>query len=504
MAVDTKKHIVVFTMQMWGHARTMCTLIARMVKLRNVVVTFFTTCGFYDRVLAEIGRDFNPHEKHLEARIRVIALQEGAEVLDATSLEAAFEQAWVKVINDQPVVCAKTGTTFDAHPVRPSAAVLDMFVPHAFEVVRKLSAGNVKAYIWAPVAMVSVPMLFGRDFEPQARAEAARKGVSFDSVCLEMYLSKSSNEGIVRTPCTPPMYTYEAHPQSFPFPPDMAGTILVKIGGNLQKCDGLLTFDAADYFPQATETMRAWFAETGRKVCFTGPLIPTRPEDTSSDPRSARILEFLDEKLTTNGEKSVVYISFGSLFWPMDDAKLLAILDVLMEKNISFVMSGAAAFSRKPPAEMREKLARYSDAIMADWVPQQALLEHPATGWYISHGGHNSTLETIMTSIPTILWPIEADQPMNAIHLAENLGIAYELIEVRHGAGAGKIYRTGRTPIGTVDAVKAEFRDVLERAFGEDGARKRARLEEVRRTLEGAWAEDGPARREVEEFLDAI
>ena len=103
-----------------------------------------------------------------------------------------------------------------------------------------------------------------------------------------------------------------------------------------------------------------------------------------------------------------------------------------------------------------------------------------------------------------ILWPIAADQPVNAVHLADTLDVAYELIEVGHGSGLGKIYRTGRTPIGTVDAVKAELREVLDRAFGEDGARKRENLVALRKTLQTAWAEDGDARRDVEAFLDDI
>ncbi|RPD59822.1 UDP-Glycosyltransferase/glycogen phosphorylase [Lentinus tigrinus ALCF2SS1-6] len=500
MTVDTQKHVVVFPTQMWGHCRTMCTLVARMVKLRNVGVTFFTITGFYDRVQAEIARDFQPHEDHLAARIRVIALQDGTDVPHSGSgPDAAFEAAWVKIMNDQPLICAKTGTTHESPRVRPTAAVLDMFVPRAFDVVRKFSAGTVKVYLWVPVATISVPMAFGEDFEQRAQAEAERRGVSYDSVCLEIYLQMRGDP--VRTPCTPPMHHYEAHPQDFPFSPVFASTVLAKVGPHLQKCDGVLTFDAADYAPKATETMRAWFAETGRKVHYAGPLIPTRPEDTSDDPRAVSILKFLDDKLATNGAKSVIYIAFGSMFWPLDDEKFMAVLEILMEKNIPFVLSSAGATKK---TELQEKLTQYANAIMADWVPQQALLDHPATGWYISHGGHNSTIETIMASIPTILWPIDADQPMNAIHLAETLDVAYELIEVRRGKGAGKIYRTGQTPVATVDAVRAEFRDVLERAFGEDGARKRENLAEVRRTLEGAWAEEGIARREVEAFLDSV
>ena len=103
-----------------------------------------------------------------------------------------------------------------------------------------------------------------------------------------------------------------------------------------------------------------------------------------------------------------------------------------------------------------------------------------------------------------IVWPISADQPLNAIHLSENLDVGFELIEVRHGVGAGKIYRNGRVPVATVDAVKAEMRDVLERAYGEEGARKRANVLSVQKKLQAAWAEDGIARREVEAFLDEI
>lgn len=102
------------------------------------------------------------------------------------------------------------------------------------------------------------------------------------------------------------------------------------------------------------------------------------------------------------------------------------------------------------------------------------------------------------------MWPIDADQPMNAIYLADDINVAYELIEVRGGCGLGKIFRNGRTPVGTVDAVKEEMRNVLGRAFGSDGAEKRARLQSLRKKLQAAWDEDGVARREVSAFLDGF
>ena len=59
-------------------------------------------------------------------------------------------------------------------------------------------------------------------------------------------------------------------------------------------------------------------------------------------------------------------------------------------------------------------------------------------------------------------------------------------------------------PHRSVDTVKEEMRDVLERAYGEEGARKRANLLSVQEKLQAAWAEDGIAKREVEAFLDQL
>lgn len=108
-----------------------------------------------------------------------------------------------------------------------------------------------------------------------------------------------------------------------------------------------------------------------------------------------------------------------------------------------------------------------------------------------------------------ILWPIDADQSTNAIHLSRTLRIAYELLEVRNGVGLGPVYETGVAPAGTLDAVRTELRGVLGRAFGSErgeGEAMRARLGELRGELREAWGEGegGVARSGVEAFLDSL
>ncbi|KAI0653180.1 hypothetical protein C8Q70DRAFT_650895 [Cubamyces menziesii] len=106
------------------------------------------------------------------------------------------------------------------------------------------------------------------------------------------------------------------------------------------------------------------------------------------------VLVFLDKQLAEHGENLVIYVSFGPMFWP------------LMEENIPFLMARPSPFAHIPE----------------DFV--------------------NKVKECSGAFVTKITWPIAADQEPNAAHLANNLDIAYELLEVRNGAGLGPIFRT--------------------------------------------------------------
>ena len=108
------------------------------------------------------------------------------------------------------------------------------------------------------------------------------------------------------------------------------------------------------------------------------------------------------------------------------------------------------------------------------------------------------------TSCTRIFWPFEADQPLNAVNMTENFDAAYELIEVRTGDGEKPAFRNGKKPAGTIEAVKAEARDVLTKAFGEDGARKRERFLRLQQEVLSEWDEDGASKRDFMAFLDSL
>lgn len=140
---------------------------------------------------------------------------------------------------------------------------------------------------------------------------------------------------------------------------------------NAHTTDGIVTIDAAEYQPEATNAIRAFYAERGSgEVFYAGPLLPSGSQAVSNEKVLAQngtgIMNFLDEKLKSVGERSVLYVSgscyialalayhirqlsFGSLFWPADPAKIWAVVDVLIEKNVPFV-SLASALGMFEPA----------------------------------------------------------------------------------------------------------------------------------------------------------
>ena len=66
------------------------------------------------------------------------------------------------------------------------------------------------------------------------------------------------------------------------------------------------------------------------------------------------------------------------------------------------------------------------------------------------------------------------------------------------------IYRNGRMPVNTIDALKEEAMDVLGKAFGEDGTKKRERLQAVSKAMNGEWEDGGSSKRDMLTFLDSL
>jgi hypothetical protein len=96
-----------------------------------------------------------------------------------------------------------------------------------------------------------------------------------------------------------------------------------------------------------------------------------------------------------------------------------------------------------------------------------------------------------------ICWPISVDQPAAAVHLTENLNVAFELYQVRTGNGLKPLARNGLAAEGTREAVGIEIQQTIDLRRSEKGQVMRSNVEQLKVKFVRAWEDDGIARQEI-------
>ena len=141
--------------------------------------------------------------------------------------------------------------------------------------------------------------------------------------------------------------------------------------------------------------------------------------------------------LNTQPLNSVIYVSFGSVsvmtrdqlleFWyGLVNSKkrfLLVIRPGLLYKDDNEVDS-----DNNIPADLME--GTKERGCVVEWTPQEEVLEHPAVGGFLTHGGWNSTLESIIAGVPMICWPCQAEQQVTSRYVSEVWKIGMDLKDV--------------------------------------------------------------------------
>ncbi|GJE88818.1 glycosyltransferase family 1 protein [Phanerochaete sordida] len=506
-------HIVAVAYGGWGHIRPLCTLATRLVRLRRATVTLLVSRHVYAKAAAELVRNFEDGEDALQAQIRLAALDAHAtDLYDYDVVGAAFAQEYPKLVRGAPMRCAHTHAELPALPP-PQALILDL-MHYALLPIARAASASIKVLCSGPPSILSTYLLVGTlgsrsggrtVAEEKIEGYAAQKGLSLREAADAMFNEPPGD--VIQAAGLPPMYWYENTPQT--------PVIQVKLGFSrllviklVNECDAYISSSMECFEPkESVQGFSEFFARTSRKLYLLGPLMPMTKRSDAADAaqaaQSPEIVDFLQNALQKHGERSMVYMSFGTFFWTAHPEKAWAFLDVLMEKKIPFIMSHASQLAHVPD-EVKAKVKASGTGLLVPWAPQQAILEHPATGWFVTHAGFNSIVESIYAGVPMICWPFSADQPLNAMHITENLDIAYELFEVRTGPGLKPVHRTGKAPVGTLDAVRAEAAAVLARAFGDDGAQKRERVRRLREAMLEPWQPGGAAWVAGEQLLDSL
>ncbi|KDR66298.1 hypothetical protein GALMADRAFT_1162382 [Galerina marginata CBS 339.88] len=524
---DLKGHLVILTIPAWGVLRPLCGVACRAVEeCPDIVVTFMILGGWDKRIAAECDRyNRSNDDKETRSRLRLVNIGgQGFDIPDLMSVAfKSFPDCYRKLVLCESI---RSMSTRDHIPqtIRPTAVIIDYNYFPILQSVREITGKNVPVWNWwssgsyLPLRVWGPERYGGMGNVPdKARTLAEATGRDVDEVTNEMTNMKRGE--VVVLPGLPDFYDYEW----YPYPDDLQKDLPIsfyevfKNGKEFMKeCDAYIYNTSSAYEPQAIDATRRWLEESGSQKLYTiGPVFPwsgtnfespkhglmaTGDEVPENGSDSTPVRAFMDKILASHGENSLLYLSFGSIWWPGSDYIRLYV-EILLENKIPFIFAIASP-QADLPTELIEKVSASEIAMLSKWCPQQMILSHPVTGWFLTHCGHNSVLEALSRGVPMIAWPLMFDQPGNAAHISLSLDVAFQLIQVRTGKeGLKPLHRTGTPPVGDCESVAVEARDILRRMKGAEGDRKRKNAEGVRDKLGRARKGAGDGQEDFKRLL---
>nr|AFJ52921.1 UDP-glycosyltransferase 1 [Linum usitatissimum] len=253
-----------------------------------------------------------------------------------------------------------------------------------------------------------------------------------------------------------------------------------KLGAGFALADGILINTWEDL---EVQTLAALRSEKHLKNIVKAPVYPVgplvRPSQPTGSTENNTVLEWLDEQPS----ESVIYVSFGSggtlsraqmveLAWGLELSghRFIWVVRPPVDDDASaaFFSLGKASESDGPQRYLPEGfIARTNDRgmVVPMWAPQAEILAHESVGAFVSHCGWNSTLESITNGVPMVVWPLYAEQNLNAVLLTEELRVA---VRPAVNDDVGGVVKRGE--------IENLVRKVME---GEEGQCIRERVKEV-------------------------
>ncbi|KAL2939353.1 Scopoletin glucosyltransferase [Bienertia sinuspersici] len=187
--------------------------------------------------------------------------------------------------------------------------------------------------------------------------------------------------------------------------------------------------------------------------------------------------------LASKKPNSIIYISFGSTA-SVIAPQLREIATTLEASEQDFIWVVRNEDNRKSEEWLPigfEQRTVGKGLILMGWAPQVLILEHEATGAFVTHCGWNSTLEGISAGVPMVTWPIFAEQFYNE-------KLVTQILKTGVPVGAKKWNRTlSIEEMVKQEAVEKALREIM---VGNEAKERRARAKKLKEMAQKA-VEDG-------------
>ncbi|KAF3439568.1 hypothetical protein FNV43_RR17846 [Rhamnella rubrinervis] len=265
----------------------------------------------------------------------------------------------------------------------------------------------------------------------------------------------------------------------------------LKLARRFWDTKGIVVNTFADLEPEAAESLTSTDHAQTPPIYMVGPVVDVngQPNPGLDQAKRDKIMNWLDDQ----PHSSVVFLCFGSMgIFGADQLREIA--TALERSGLRFLWS----IRVPPPAKTTDEvlpegfLERVGKkGMVCGWAPQTEVLAHKAIGWFVSHCGWNSTLESLWYGVPIAAWPIYAEQQMTAFRMVKELGLAVNL----------KLdYRAG--DLVTADEIEVAVRRLMDN--GSDGDALRKKVKEMSEMGRKAVMEGGSSYNAIGQLLKDI
>ncbi|CAK5272181.1 unnamed protein product [Mycena citricolor] len=491
------RHIATLLSPAWGHALPYLHLAIRLLRTDpSLVITIVQ----HNLVVPKMTRELEGC-KYDARRLSIL----GVGSANAEFTPAIMEQATKELVGGWlEILAGLMATDASTKWPRPRTVHMDFLGGgFVFQPTKKLLGLSVKVVMFTSSGVTTMPDVldtynFPRVVRRISEDEAKREGRTQQKIIVDVITAWNGSDKldgrVLHIPGIPDIYDYE-HIARGAGDPDGVASVIYSAAEMSAGVDAFIALGSAALEPGSISPVRDFYRARGQVVFAVGPQMHDSYFDGSCGgsggplpcPRNAKLSNeklkrFLEDKFQKHGPRSVLYISFGSLFFPRATPEHVnAMVDVLLQLDeelpFVFVLAGKLA---SLPEDIVNRIHNSGRGLVCDfWVEQQAVLQSGCVGWVLTHGGYkcgrhslyhdprthlsrfSSITESLTQGIPLIVWPIGAEQAVNAVLLSTGPApVAIELFQIRAGAQLGPSLRSDapRNITGTLADATAEFR----------------------------------------------
>ncbi|KEH18133.1 UDP-glucosyltransferase family protein [Medicago truncatula] len=385
-------------------------------------------------------------------------------------IELAVVQSMPSLRNSLRLLCSTSTCT----PV--SALVVDPFASQALEIAKDL---NLLSFVYFPLSAMITSLHF--------YCPTLHKQVSCEY---------KDHTDLIQIPGCLPILGKDLPPEFFHDRSSVAYSIFLLHSKNLSLAHGFLANSFSKMEASTGRALQEEHNKTTKLVYMVGPIIQSG-SNCSEESNGSICLKWLENQ-TPN---SVLYVCFGSggtlsqqqtnelaLGLELSGQKFLWVLrEPSKSKDVDYKIASIGNddydLLKYLPHGFLDR-TKEQGLVVPLWAPQTKILSHNSTGGFLTHCGWNSTLESIVSGVPMITWPLFGDQIMNAILIVEGLKVGLKI----------KFNENG---IAEREEIAKVVRHLM---LGEERSEIRQRIEELKDDAACALAEDGSSTRALCEF----